>query len=385
MTDDERPHNQSALSCRALRQCATINFFKLVAMERQHLPNESQVKEISLLFEEVRRAGVLDVRTWRSWFPPDCRKARSDAVIELDRFIDARIRFSQSNISDNHDACDFFQSLIQGGLVGELLEPTQSKHPLSTIRLRALEYKARSTVHLHFDAIEAAELSASNGVVSWEDLKKIAAEKIMQVIHERWNPRSGTMYVGNSSVMKFKWYSTVSVQEYSGDNSIDAITAMIDAATQVHYPAPNWNERPVFNDIEPPHIHRLLLAMLLHKDFLIGDRFGEWVLDLVSSALALYARAWPDRYKIFVFTLEPEAYFWSTFRSLFFDDDIVSDKRLSEMLYLIGLESDEEDLNYLREARKWYHWFLRQLGLTPAEVIEAVNHCSRVRPIIFEE
>lgn len=86
---------------------------------------------------------------------------------------------------------NFYQELIAGGLVRKLLEPTKSKSPESALRNRAREYIPISSLHLHLDAVDVAVLTVDNGSVDWETLKTIAAERIMELLHLLWNPRSG--------------------------------------------------------------------------------------------------------------------------------------------------------------------------------------------------
>src|SRR5690606_16235045 len=62
-------------------------------------------------------------------------------------------------------------------------------------------------------------------------------------------------------------------------------------------PVPKWSSIGVSGDLVAEHIHRALLAMAADPSFLVGRRKRAWAFGLASSALAMHALAWSDRYK----------------------------------------------------------------------------------------
>lgn len=378
----------SELPCQPLRQRAAVNFFKLLVLERSHIPDDPQEVEIKKLLHDTRIKKPLDMRTWRHWFGDRPRNAKVAAIGQLDRYVDLVVDTKKpiSLYPKPPVPTNYFQLLLGGGLVQELLQPTESKHLENELWNRARHYHHRSNLHLHLDAIEVTALAHGYGNVSWETVKKIAAQKVMELITERWSTRGGTMYSGYAPVIKQKWCSEVGVPDNPEDELTDPMLVIANRTVEIKPQSPDFFDRPIYNDAAVTQVHRLLISLLIHQDYLVGDRFGEWVLDLVSAALALHSLAWIDRYKMFAsFSPEPEAYYCRILRKLFFDDDPPSDRDLLELVDLHGIRPEKNDVIFLLNARKWYHWFLRQLGLTPAEVEEAAHHCSRIQPIAFDE
>lgn len=180
---------------RSLRQPATINLFKLGVLGDAHVPGLHQAKEVMRAFAVVGLEGTLDQRTWKGWFgDPRPRRARSDGVMALDRYLDAVQDPRKSQFPEAVPTSRFFVTLLEDGLATRLLAPTEAKQPEIALAQRSLEYTPESEVHLHFDAIEAISMSDGNGEVSWEKVKALAARRIMELLHRRWSPRGGSIY-----------------------------------------------------------------------------------------------------------------------------------------------------------------------------------------------
>ena len=383
---DEYEPDDFEIPLRRLRQPATINLFKAGVLDDRHVPGMHQAKEVMQAFSDAGLIGNLDARTWKGWFgDPRPRRARSDGVMPLDRYLDVMRDPRRSEFPDAAPTSRFFVGLLEDGLATRLLAPTEAKSPEIALAQRSLEYTPESGIHLHFDAIEAVSMSAANGDVSWEKIKSLAAKRIMGLLHEKWSPRSGTVYRSFTPTLQLQ-LMLADTEELEGIveayKRVKANKAKSDLSAA---PYPCWDAAGVSSDIPEGHVHRLLLAISTDSEFLIADRFQAWVLDLASAAYAMHALAWTERYQTHGVRVCPETIFWRAFEQLFLSNEGEDAVRsgLVAALELIEAQWTEETLDTLHRARRWYRRWLSDLGLDISIVAETVRRCWRVRPVVY--
>jgi len=371
---------------RRLRQPATINLFKLGVLEEAHVPGTHQTKEVMQAMAVVGLDGTLDARTWKGWFgEPRPRRARSDGVMVLDRYLDVVQDPRRSHFPKAAPTSRFFVALLEGGLASRLLEPTEAKLPEIALAQRALEYTPESTVHLHFDAIEAVSMSEGNGDVSWEKVKALSAKRVMQLLHKRWSPRGGTIYRELTPYLELKWTRADADERAQILNRYEQLKPNMFAAHRRAVPYPYWDAAGISGDEPEGFVHRLLFGLSTDSEFLVADRFQAWALDLASAAFAMHALAWTDRYQTHGPRVSPELIFWRAFEQLYLSDEpenVIHDG-LVAALQVIDASWTDDTLGTLHRARRWYRRWLSDLGLELGAVAETVRRCWRVRPIVY--
>lgn len=371
---------------RRLRQPATINLFKLGVLGESHVPGEHQANQVMQAFAEAGLADGLDARTWKGWFGPSARRARSDGVMALDRFVDVERDRRRNQFPDAAPTSQFFKALLDGGLAKQLLAPTEAKQPATALAQRALEYEPLSAIHLHFDAIEAVAMSDGNGVVRWEEIKALASRRIMELLHQRWSPRHGTVYSELTPTLELKLLEADAAEQ---DRIAQRYERMKGGLFEIHKnlpPQPSWRTVGVSSDIPAEHAHKLLLALCADDEFLVADRFENWVLDFVSAGLAMHAAAWSDRYQTHGASFTPEMIIWRAIALLFFSDEpqeVVRDGLIAALEESSGGVTDEA-LELLHRAGRWYRRWLSDLGLEWPLIAKTVHRCWRVLGIEYK-
>lgn len=371
---------------RRLRQPATINLFKRGVLEDAHVPGMHQTKEVMQAMALVGLDGTLDARTWKGWFgEPRFRRARSDGVMVLDRYLDAMQDPRRSQFPEAAPSSRFFVALLEGGLASRLLVPTEAKLPEIALAQRALEYRPESAVHLHFDAIEAVSMSEGNGEVGWEKVKALSAKRVMHLLHQRWSPRSGTIYRNLSPSLELRWTWADAEERARILNRYEQLKPNLFEAHRQTVPYPCWDAAGISGDEPEEFVHRLLLGLSTDSRFLVGDRFQAWALDLASAGFAMHALAWTERYQTHGVRVSPELIFWRAFEQLYLSDepeDVIQDG-LVAALQVIDASWTDDTLDTLHRARRWYRRWLSDLGINIFVVAETVRRCRRTRPIVY--
>lgn len=394
-----------------LRHVMAVNLFKSLLLGQDHKPGDAQGDLVWSHFHAAlqgahgvrpRKEDALDERTWARWFEPNSRSTLPHKYEVLDRVLARASRQADGVADTNLLPLTLISSLASHGLVRELLRPTKSAAPIHTLAARAAEYRPVSMLHLHVDAIETAALGAGNGDVPWEDIKAIAARRILDLLHERWNRRSGYIYKELSSN-----YS-VSLMDYDamlyepkGNGKLDALVAKRRESSPA---SPTWEITNVQSSEASIHVHRLLLALAADAKFLVADRFDAWFLDLATAGVAMFALAWCERQKIFGGVVSDEGVYWRAFDHIFYQDDphapdssppplaspagptdseegedgewMHANAPILAGLELTGASWERCSVEVLLRARAQYHALLGGLNI-PAEVIrQAIVHCT---------
>lgn len=363
-----------------MRQRAGINHFKKVLLGNKHCPGEPQTRLVMNEIERLLETSTLDPRTWQNWFDPEPPRARSDAIACLDQ-----CAAELPNLGTKRR--NFYQELMVGGLVRQLLKPTQSKSPESALRQRAREYIPITNLHLHFDAVDVAALAVGNGSVDWETLKAIAAERLMELLHLLWSPRAGRIYSTFSSDLKLSWDISSDSERVEMRRVLDSFSPPAFDAWMDKPPRPDAETLSDLRDLSASQVHRILFGLAADTEFLRADRLEAWSLDLSSATLALHAFAWANRYEIFVHHVEPEAIYLDALESLFYRDGDAEDllQFLSRAHELGRFAWTPGSYEKLVCARSTYEAFLSDLGVSPAMVSAAIMGCEAAHPIIVKK
>lgn len=375
-----------AEDARLLRQHLAINQFKRQLLGAGHEPGRPQTREVLAALERAGQdADLIDPRTWESWFSNSPRLAHPRTIRRLERVASEIDALTGAMRSQAMEKSQDFRGLIEGGLVSELQAPTRSKRPLHVLIGRASDYKPSSAWHLHLDAIECCMIVDEIAGVTWENARTIASERVLDILHSRWNPRHGSVYRQLRSGLKLKWDMADDAQREDIRRSYarwrpSPMDKLLD-----ELPSPRWAEVPVESDIARVHAHRLLFSLAYDHEFLVADRFEAWALDLATATLALFGVAWSDRYASMGVKGMSEATYLKALAYLFFEE-ISDDERSDALIHVMGSLADEwptRSLETLIAAGSWYRTELRLRGTTEERVWGMALMCVKVRPLCY--
>jgi hypothetical protein len=278
----------------------------------------------------------------------------------------------------------FFADLVCGGLIRVLLQRTSSKQPLDVLRHRAAVYRPISPWHLHLDALETLAVSSGDGEVSGVELKRIAARRILSLLHSSWNPRNGGIYRQLSSDLAIIW-SLANDEQRSV--IADVYEKKFPGRFDIHMAAPaapDWKFIGVEPDIASVHVHRLLFALAAAPDFLVADRFDIWCLELATAGVAMYALAWTDPHNTLKDKEQPEIVFWKAIEMLLLDN-VTADLKLRTLRKAMRAARapwSEAAGDVLLKAGEGYRESMRQNGVDLDQVAALVEAAWRIAPNI---
>jgi len=108
---------------------------------------------------------------------------------------------------------------------------------------------------------------------------------------------------------------------------------------------------------------------------------------LASSALAMHALAWSDRYKTFGFSLTEEQICWRFLSEMFFT---LNNKRqfdhrgLNAAVSQLGLSWSRTLRRTLTEGRSSYGHEIAALGVDVPSILAVARHATKVHPLIYQ-
>lgn len=363
-----------------------INLFKSQLLKEQHIPNQAQAVDVLNALSTMGMDETFDQRTWRGWFGENARRARVDSIGAIDKVAlmlpstNPHIRLP--NVQPNRN---FFAEMTEGGLCKELLTPTASKRPKYAILQKADEYDPISALHLHLDAIEAVALAEPNGDANWETVKAIAAGRVLNILHSRWNPRHGSIYPKLSSNLRIEWDQASKNERERIQHFYARMVPNRFAHCMSMAATPDWSCTDVEVDIGPAQAHRMLFALSADVDFLVADRFEAWALDLATAALAMLARAFTDRYNTFGASVGPELIYWDAFEALFFREEsagVIFDS-LHRVMEYSGASFSLRSFELLAKAGTKYKQTISKLGVSHEMILDLTSRCWAVHPLVY--
>ncbi len=382
-----RNTNNPLAASQATRFQVARNHFKHMVLQGFHAPNQPQT--VSLLRELADMDSLIADRTWQSWFASQPPMPKPMKVKALDQYlIQLKSRrggtsFSEKGYGDLRDG--YFSDLVYGGLISTLLAPTEAADAVQTLMRRAQEYQPASPLHLHFDAMDVAGWHEDYGGVPWSIIAAIASDRVLQLLGDRWSPRSGDVYAGLSSDLSLKWALADELQRGEIRRSLAKMRPDPFERWMTCGASPAWARLGVSPDITYEHVYKLLFALAADPDFLVEDRLQAWSLDLATSALAIHALAWTDRYNTMALGMPPELQYWVAFHEVLFNSDPLEIDHWSIAGVMEGWPVAWPDVSAaaLVNARHTYSTILKDLGLIPADVCAGLLKTREQRPLVF--
>lgn len=369
----------------ALRMKVAVNHFKHLLLGDLHIAaNHQETAVLNALGKRCK--DVKMEKTWRSWFAYRQIIPRVGTIEKLDELASCAIRVASKRAGDEEELpSGFFKELVHGGLVKMMMLASKSKYPLIALRDRAESYKPISPLHLHLDAIEVSALSEGYGDISWETVKRIGAERILNILTDRWGPRNGTVYSEFTSDLSLEWAAADSDRRVEIRNGYARFKPDLFENDLNQAPRPAWAKTGVGVDVPPSHIYKALFSMASDTRFLKADRLVSWSLDLATAALAMHALAWSDRYTTFDELMPDELIYWIAFEQIFFRSESL-DARNTEIIRAMSqldAEWNEETFSIFNRAREIYQGELMVFGVTANKVLDAAMLATQVHPIRY--
>lgn len=381
-----REKHSLLLECQKIRFKAARNRFKHMVMQGDHVANKPQT--VSLLNELASMDSLISDSAWKSWFGSDYSLPQPGKVSSLDQYIKQIIKGGKAKQIET--ICPefrdgYFSELVYGGLMSQLLAPTEASQPIHTLMRRALEYQPVSPLHLYFDAVDAAGWEQDFGAIPWSVVAAIAADRILQLLDDRWSPRSGEVYAGFSSNFSLEWEKADEVRREEIRLSEAKMKPNLFESRMKCGASPDWKLLGISPDIPHKHVYKLLFALAADPDFLVEDRLSAWSLDLATSALAMHAMAWPDRYKTMVRGVPPELQYWVAFHQVFFNPDAmeIDYRSIASVMESWPADWSQGSVAVLLNARDAYVNLLGDLGLNPSHACAGLLNVREKRPLIF--
>lgn len=382
---------------RLVRFQAAANLFKREILGEGHNVETAQTGSLyaalgkKIAVQGPRKAtkfhfGVTE-RTWASWFTELPVIPKRIKLRALDRAAEAVNSIAKPrDVSKPSLPAHYFSSLVYDGLLKRMLTSTRSKEPLRTLEERAENYTPTSALHLHFDALDACALVEGFHDVPWQQVKAIAAARVLRLLNERWGRRGGTVYKDFPSDLKLQ----LTIVNDKERDEIRASYASLKPDLFDHFMTdgalPDWDLTGIERDASWTHIYKAIFAIGADGNFLQADRFDAWYLDFATAGLALLARAWSDRYQTFGASFSPECLFFHAFDSLLFSDlDWNKIKgRVVAAMHECGADWSETGTEKLLSARSRYCSEMSQLGI-PVESIKyiAMTAC-RTHALVYQ-
>ncbi|WP_444825691.1 hypothetical protein [Acidovorax sp.] len=170
------------------------------------------------------------------------------------------------------------------------MSPTKSKSPEWVLAERAAKYVPMSLWHLHLDALDLVGLTNAPNARETVALASVALERMADVLHEQWNPRTGTVYAQFSSDLALL-LPEMSEQELLDLRRIsERFSPSIFDTAMKRSPRPQFHSVIEIPDFTSQHVHKTLLTIATDEAFLRADRMQAWALALATATLLLHAR-----------------------------------------------------------------------------------------------
>lgn len=369
-----------------IRFIAARNHFKHMILRGLHIANKPQT--VSLLGDLADMDSLIADRTWQSWFSSRPPIPKPSKISCLDQYI-AQIKAGGQAMRAEGISPDFrhgyFCELVHGGLMAQMLVTTEASNPVHMLMRRAQEYQPASPLHLHFDAMEAAGWHQDYGDVPWSRVAAIAADRVLQLLDDRWSPRSGSVYSGFCSDLTLKWSEADEQQRGEIRRTLAKMRPDPFERLMACGASPDWRRLGVSSDVSHEHAYKLLFAFAADPDFLVKDRLSAWSLDLATSALAMHALAWTDRYNTMALGVPPELQYWVAFHEILFNPDPLEVDHWSITSVMENWPADwsERSPAMLAKASETYANFLGDLGLEPRRICTGLLNVRDERPLVF--
>ncbi|MBI5922075.1 MAG: hypothetical protein HY847_10585 [Betaproteobacteria bacterium] len=376
----------SAIDIKRLRFQAAINMFKRYLIGSRHVPNKAQEPAVFDALAVFSRNTPVAPRTWLEWFSKKQQLPQPGKMRALDKLAASAIC-----VPDSRDRkakalpSGMFYEMVGGGLVSAMLAPTDAKHPASLLKERAKAYEPLTTWHLHLDAIEVETIVEGFDDVTWEEVKAIAATRILEVLDDLWGPRRGAAYAMLPSSFRLKWESADTAEQESIRASYAGFKPDLFEYFMNRVAHPDWQRAGVEEDAPVIHIYKTLFAIAADTEFLVADRLSEWAMGLATAALAMHSLAWTDRYTTFGFRVSVEKLFWGAFDAIIFGTEPaeVIERNVINAMKWCNAQWSEQSFVLLLKAGEIYRSELTALGMSLDDLRLATMQTQRVHRRIY--
>ncbi|MFZ2852604.1 MAG: hypothetical protein WAZ34_00660 [Rhodocyclaceae bacterium] len=371
-----------------LRLKVAINSFKHLLLGDLHEPRKAQTDSVFEAIGCLSEEALFSERTWQSWFSVAPRSPKIEKIKVMDRWVTAALSPPNTNcdFQNGFFRRGFFSEMVHGGLVHGLLAPSKSKHRLHTLTTRANDYEPISSLHLHLDAIEVDALCDGFGDVPWEVVKAIAAQRILELLAEKWLPRHGSIYTTFASRQSLEWDAAGAADRAKILEAYARFAPNLFDREMENGAIPDWSRAGIDSDVLPLHIYKMLFSLAADAEFLVADRLAAWSLDIATAALAMHAFAWSDRYTTFGGSrVTDEILFWAAFVEVLYETEALEpdSRQLCAAMGRCDAEWGLASFAVFQSARESYVNELDKNGLSAKEVFSVAMQATEVHGLIY--
>lgn len=374
-----------AEALRQLRLRLAMNLFKREILRSSYLPGKSQADQ---LMNALASAGVelgVSRDSLISWLQPVPVSPKQGKIAVLDRWARQAIRFTRP--ADDARLAPpekFFSSLVRGGLVEAMFEPTKSKHVRTLLLGRADSYRSLSAWHLHVDAIEVGALSSGYRGVSLREVTSMAASSVLRQLSLLWGPRSGAIFPLLSSPQRRRWLAASESERRAMEDAYKTFKPRPIFSEMAGGDRPAWDVCGIKADAPWAQIQKTLFAIAADKEFLQADHLAAWSMDLATAAIASHALAWSDRERTFGGRfVSDERLFWRALDAALFGSLPLREIAPS-LLAAMGrcdVQPSRGWLVGLLRGRRAYQCEIGSLGLQVDDVRRLALQCAQANPL----
>lgn len=363
-----------------------INRLKKILLPDLHVPGEAQTGFVFEELDSLALKNLISERSWDGWFLEKPPAPQPSSVSALDWY--AQRCLQERGSAESMGAAmpvNYFSAMVRGGLMAAMTEATKSKDVSLVLISRAQGYKPLTPMHLHFDAMDAAAWSKDFVGVSWSVVATIAGERILQLLHQRWGPRSGSLYPTLRSDFAIQWDEANQEERVKMKKNCARYTPNLFQHWIKPGANPTWAKVGCESDISEKHIYKLLFALAADTEFLVRERLEAWTLDLATAALAMHASAWTDRYNTMSLGCPAELRYWAAFHEIFFRTNVeeIDAFSIESVMDSWPAEWEEVSVAAFAEARRRYAAILVDGGVSPTEVFEVAMMARQQHPLVY--
>lgn len=369
-----------------LRLIYAINYLKSVVLKGKHVAGQPQSGALFRVIEPLFVKEPFTARMWEMWFLYGGKTLpQSGTAAALDEIYARVVAPDRPEDQRSLVANGFFSKLVRDGLLGQMTKRFKSKEVLSVLRQRAADYEPLSPIHLHFDALDVASWSGDFQEVPWEDVVRVGAMRVLDLLAQRWSPRYGRAYAGFTSDFRLQWDAADSQERIEIREAEKMFIPDLFEKRMAAGAFPDWSRVGCDDDIAPVHIYKLLFALAADPDFLVADRFDAWFLDFATASLAMHALAWADRYTTMGAHLADELLFWKAFYRIFFGTDPLDTDGwgITPAMKCIRAYWSESSLECFSRARAAYHEMLAVSGISSMQIVHCLDRVRADYPLIY--
>ncbi|MCL4759561.1 MAG: hypothetical protein KJZ96_14585 [Rhodocyclaceae bacterium] len=360
----------------SIRRRAAVNAFKSRLLGALNIPGQPQTQTALDAMACLNREGQGSIteRTWQSWLSKSQVAPQPGKLEILDRLASHLGRegpaYSES----------YYRDAACGGLAERLFAPTKVRTVGNLLFERAAAYEPQSALHLHLDAIDVAAMTTGFGDVVGSVVRRIAAARLLEILHSRWNPRSGRLYREWSKGASLRWLGGEPLS-LEVDQRPNAFEVLLDRMLRFGF-GPNSQTVGIAEDLPAEQIYKLLFALAADAQFLTVRGLEVWAMDAVSAALALFAYAWTTKYETFSIRPTPERCIYSALEAVFLREEPIASL---EWDIGIGMEQIPAKWNAhcwrtFELGREAYGTMSARLGFSGGELREIVAETMSAEP-----